>query len=105
MIGRRAPDRVQSWGGSRRRRSLSYPLWESADTQLARHVGPASGRAVIGTFAYCPFWPHVTSDFETPTVHPTHLIRMGWNSFIWKEVLVLLPKFILVSSEREYEGS
>ena len=24
-------------------------------------------------------------DFETPTVHPTHFIRMGWNSYIWKE--------------------
>ena len=59
--------------GNRRRRSRSYHLGES---QLMPDWH--------GSTSLVPPQP-VTGDFETPTVHPTHFVRMGWDSFIWKE--------------------
>ena len=53
---------------------VSYRLGESADAPLARDTSLLSLDS-----------SPVTGDFETPTAHPTHFIRMGWDSFIWKE--------------------
>lgn len=78
MIGRRALD----CAAKERRGSISYHLGESADARLARvHLIGTSLLSLDPSLSLVKI-----EDFETPTVHRAHFIRMGWDSFIWKGV-------------------
>jgi hypothetical protein len=78
MIGHRALGRAETEDG------------EVEATILDCQLTPDWHGSTLSVPHYYPLtpachWRNEIEAFETPTVHLTHFIRMGWDSFIWKE--------------------